>query len=281
MKKKLVVIGSIIAVLMLGGCNSSTSESTDTEATTESAVSEAGESSEETTEMELSDREVAFLKPVERLPQLEEPQTGDPVATFHTNMGDIKVRLFPEYAPKAVENFTTHAQEGYYDGVIFHRVINDFMIQGGDPEGTGKGGESIWGEDFENEVSFDLRSFRGALCMANKGADTNGSQFYIVQNPDIGEDLKNQFEQVRNNQDETYFEHSLTGRITFGDVYPDEVIDEYVNNGGYPSLDMSYTIFGQVYEGMDVVDAIAATETDDDDKPLEDVIIESIEVGTY
>ena len=79
--------------------------------------------------------------------QLSEPNNGDPIAVIKTSMGDITVRLFPQYAPKAVENFTTHAKNGYYDGVIFHRVIENFMIQSGDPTGTGTGGESIWGTE--------------------------------------------------------------------------------------------------------------------------------------
>lgn len=101
--------------------------------------------------------------------QLRQPAAGDTVATIKTSMGDIKVVLFPDAAPKAVENFTTHAENGYYDGVIFHRVIPDFMIQGGDPLGKGIGGESIWGKPFKDEFSRDYHNLRGALCMANAG----------------------------------------------------------------------------------------------------------------
>lgn len=93
--------------------------------------------------------------------QLRQPAAGDTVATIKTNMGDIKVVLFPDAAPKAVENFTTHAENGYYDGVIFHRVIPDFMIQGGDPLGKGIGGESIWGKPFKDEFSRDYHNLRG------------------------------------------------------------------------------------------------------------------------
>jgi cyclophilin family peptidyl-prolyl cis-trans isomerase len=218
---------------------------------------------------------------VTELPQLAGVQKGDTIATIHTNMGDIKVWFFPKYAPKAVENFTTHAKEGYYDNVIFHRVINQFMIQGGDPQGTGTGGESIWGKEFENEVDSNLRSFRGALCMANAGADTNGSQFYIVQNNDIGDSLKEGLINIASQKDEEYYTTTDGKKITIGDVFPQEVIDEYVDNGGYPSLDFQYTIFGQVYEGMDVVDKIAAVETDENDKPVKDVVIESIDVDVY
>lgn len=119
--------------------------------------------------------------------QLRQPAAGDTVATIKTSMGDIKVVLFPDAAPKAVENFTTHAENGYYDGVIFHRVIPDFMIQGGDPLGKGIGGESIWGKPFKDEFSRDYHNLRGALCMANAGPNTNGSQFFIVQAPAVDE----------------------------------------------------------------------------------------------
>ena len=97
-------------------------------------------------------------------------------ATIKTNAGDIVVELYPDIAPKAVENFTTHAQNGYYDGVIFHRVIAGFMIQGGDPTGTGRGGESIWGKPFADEFKPNIVFDRaGILAMANAGPNTNGS----------------------------------------------------------------------------------------------------------
>lgn len=230
---------------------------------------------------ELQERYSSSIHPVTKLPQLEGPHSGDTTATIHTSMGDIKVWFFPDYAPKAVENFITHSREGYYDNVIFHRVINQFMIQGGDPDGTGTGGESIWGDVFDNEVDTDLRNFRGALCMANAGADTNGSQFYIVQSQDIGEDLKTQLTELSGNADDTFFEKADGTKVTFADVFTKDVVDEYINNGGYPTLDFNYTVFGQVYEGMDVVDKIAAVETDENDKPKEDVVIESIELGEY
>lgn len=110
--------------------------------------------------------------------QLKTPETGDTVAVMHTNMGDIKIKLFHDKTPKTVENFITHAKNGYYDGLKFHRVIKDFMIQGGDPMGTGIGGESIWGGSFEDEFDVELHNLRGALSMANSGPNTNGSQFF-------------------------------------------------------------------------------------------------------
>ncbi len=209
-------------------------------------------------------------------PQLEEYNDFDEVlAIIKTNMGDISVRLFPDKAPKAVENFIIHAKDGYYDGVTFHRVINDFVIQGGDPDGSGMGGESIWGENFENEVSMYLRNFRGALCMANAGPNTNGSQFYIVQNTKLDESSKNELEGYLDHQ-EDYLD--FDGGIKVKDVYPKEVVEEYIKNGGCPYLDFKYTVFGQVNGGMEVVDAIANAETDNNDKPVSDIVIETIEI---
>lgn len=193
--------------------------------------------------------------------QLRQPQAGDTVATIKTNMGDIKVVLFPDAAPKAVENFTTHAENGYYDGVIFHRVIPDFMIQGGDPLGKGIGGESIWGRPFKDEFSRDYHNLRGALCMANAGPNTNGSQFFIVQAPTVDERFIPQMERLP-------------------DMFTDESIEDYKSVGGTPWLDFRHTVFGQVFEGMDVVDAIASVERDASDKPLEKVVINAIETET-
>lgn len=106
------------------------------------------------------------------------------VAVIETNMGTIELELFEEQTPKTVENFVGHANAGYYDGVIFHRVIDGFMIQGGDPTGTGRGGESIWGKPFEDEIVPELKhDSEGILSMANAGPNTNGSQFFITLVP--------------------------------------------------------------------------------------------------
>lgn len=207
------------------------------------------------------------------LPQLQRAQTGDTIAVMHTNYGDMSFRLFPEYAPLAVENFITHSKDGYYNGVIFHRVINNFVIQAGDPTGTGMGGESIWGDEFEDEFSPNLRNFRGALCMANAGPDTNGSQFYIVQERDASQ-FTSEIEQFA----EQPVSNDLN--ITYSDIYPQNVLDSYKKLGGYPSLDFGYTVFGQIEDGMDVVDKIAAVKTNDLDKPVEDIIIYSIDITT-
>ena len=148
-------------------------------------------------------------------------------ATLSTTKGDITVELFDADAPKTVENFRTLAQKGFYDGVIFHRVIKDFMVQGGDPTGTGTGGP---GYQFEDEIN-DHKIVRGALAMANAGPNTNGSQFFIV------------------------------------------------TTDAAPWLDGKHTVFGQVTDGMDVVDQIEASKTDARDRPREDVAIQSVSLG--
>ena len=187
----------------------------------------------------------------------KEQAENQPMAVIKTNHGDMKVMLFPEAAPKAVENFTTHAKNGYYDGIIFHRVIKDFRIQGGDPQGMGFGGESIWGEPFADEFSLEALNFKGALSMANSGPNTNGSQFFIVQAGSVDDRLIGQMEDAG---------------------YPAEAIKKYKEVGGTPWLDFRHTVFGQVVEGMDVVDEIAAVKVGRNDKPLEDVVILGIDI---
>ena len=240
--------------------------------------------------------------------QLEKPEKGEKIAIMHTSMGDIKIRFFPEGAPKAVENFTTHAKNGYYNGVIFHRVINDFMIQSGDPEGTGRGGESIWGGKFEDEFDGKLLNLRGSLAMANAGPGTNGSQFFINQSPPENFNRDNYDpEKIKEHYKEYYYEPNKLayaqqyGYKSFEEFYkanqpelnldpklvPDEVWEIYEKTGGNISLDGAWsikgghTVFGQVFEGMDVVDAIAAVETAADDKPKNEVKIINIEIVDY
>ena len=194
---------------------------------------------------------------MDKFPQIHKEGTQVTEVIMNTNKGAIKLELYPEIAPKTVENFIGLAKENYYDGVIFHRVISDFMIQGGDPTGTGIGGKSIWGEQFEDEFSPYLFNLRGALSMANAGPGTNGSQFFIVTAPEVPANMMEQ----------------MTGA-----GYPEDVIEAYGNEGGTPWLDQKHTVFGHVVEGMDIVDDINKTPTNPSDKPLEDVLIESIEI---
>ncbi len=191
--------------------------------------------------------------------QLENVKQGDTVAVMHTNMGDIEIKLFPEKAPKTVENFTTHAKNNYYNGIIFHRVIKDFMIQGGDPTGTGMGGESIWGGSFEDEFDTELHNLRGALCMANAGPNTNGSQFFIVQAKTVPENMLEQMRDIPSS-------------------FPAYIVEAYEKMGGTPWLDFRHTVFGQVVNGMETVDKIAETQVGANDKPVNDVVINSIDI---
>ena len=146
---------------------------------------------------------------------------------MHTNHGPIEIELFDADAPKTVDNFTKLSRDGYYDGLIFHRVIPDFMIQGGCPQGTGTGGP---GYEFEDEIN-EHKIERGALAMANRGPDTNGSQFFLV-----------------------------TAEAA-------------------PWLDGKHTVFGRVTAGMEAVDSIEGTETGAQDRPVEDVVIERVELA--
>ncbi|HKP45462.1 MAG TPA: peptidylprolyl isomerase [Pyrinomonadaceae bacterium] len=154
-------------------------------------------------------------------------------AVIQTNKGTIRVELFESDAPKTTENFITLAERGYYDGVVFHRVIKGFMIQGGDPTGTGRGGESAWGGRFKDEIDSSSAVYqrgykKGVVAMANAGPNTNGSQFFIM-------------------------------------------------HADYP-LPPSYTIFGRVTDGLDVVDAIATGETDRSDRPTSEVKMERVTI---
>ena len=190
-------------------------------------------------------------------PQLNLGAVKGPQATIKTNLGEIKVQLFKEQAPKTVDNFVQLAEKGYYDGVIFHRVIPDFMIQGGDPTGTGRGGKSIYGKAFEDEFSDELFNFNGAVSMANAGPNTNGSQFFIVSNEHVPANMIEQMKAVG---------------------YPQEIIDHYAEVGGTPWPDHRHTVFGQVITGMDVVKKISQAKRDSMDKPKKDVIMEKVTI---
>ena len=192
-----------------------------------------------------------------QFPQLNEVNESNPLVTVHTNLGDFTLELFPEVAPKTVENFITHAKNGYYDGVIFHRVIEDFMIQGGDPTGTGMGGESIYGRTFEDEFSREAFNLYGTLSMANAGPNTNGSQFFIVTAKQVPAQMLKQLKDGG---------------------WPEEIVEEYAKVGGTPWLDHRHTVFGRVVEGMDVVLKIEGVKRNAQDRPLEDVVIESMDV---
>lgn len=163
------------------------------------------------------------------------PKSAETVATLETTKGAIKIKFYPQFAPETVKNFLELSKKSFYNGLIFHRVIPNFMIQGGDPTGTGMGGETYLGPGttLQAEISPELKHIRGALSMARRGNDINSatSQFFIVQNKD-----------------------------------------------GADFLDGEYTIFGQVFEGMDAVDAIVNEKRDANDKPLVSQTIKSVTI---
>lgn len=261
MKKRLFF--ALASTILLTACASNSTTSTEVSSSSSSSSTLATTTDTTASSKYAKDLAYAINNPDASFPQLSsEVADNEAAVKIKTTEGDITIKLFPEQAPLTVENFLTHAKNGYYNGTIFHRVIKDFMIQGGDPLGNGTGGESIWagkgttidaGYGFKDEISAFLYNIRGSLSMANAGTGTNGSQFFINQNTT---DMSSQLSSSK---------------------YPTKIVDAY-KNGGNPNLDGKHTVFGQVIEGMDIVDKIAAVETDSSDKPKTDVKIESIEI---
>ncbi|MBR2407010.1 MAG: peptidylprolyl isomerase [Clostridia bacterium] len=240
--------------------------------------------------------------------QMEAPQKGEQIAVLHTDCGDLYVRLFPEAAPLAVNNFIALAQKGYYNGVTFHYIKQGDIVQTGDPTGTGEGGESATGEPFADEFDTKLLNLYGSLAMASADVDSNGSQFYINQKnaegfgkreyytPEYREaaakDLYNSaLEQVSAEElKEKYGISDYKDFITDPYVYdwiPDEVWTAYEKHGGNVRLDGAFrregghTVFGQIFQGLDVLEDIANTVVDSNHKPVVKVCIKSIEITTY
>ncbi len=244
------------------------------------------------TESELADMDQ--LKPVsnhEKIGyQLELPEKGEEIAVITMKTGEIfKLRFFPDEAPKAVYNFKLHALQGYYDGLTFHRVVKNFMIQGGDPLGSGSGGESVWGEPFPDEFNSNLLNIDGAVSMANSGANTNGSQFFINATNQTQTDWNNYemgFEQYQKDPD--VFTSNF-GRWIKMDIVPDEMKELYNEYGGNPYLDGYYsttgeghTVFAQVFEGMENVLSLSEAAVGENGyTPVENMVIEKVAVTVY
>ena len=221
--------------------------------------------------------------------QLEKPASGEEIAVVTTTEGTFKIRFFPEEAPKAVENFKELSKKGYYNDVKFHRVIKDFMVQTGDPEGTGMGGQSTWGEDFEDEFSPNLLNITGALAMANRGPNTNGSQFFINnQSPDKfsgWDNFEQYYKMYKKNPD--LFTQNYGGTLDMSKI-TNKIKDLYTEHGGNPHLDGYYntakkghTVFGQVFDGMETINKISDTNVNEQDMPLNDILIKNISLENY
>lgn len=257
-------------MLMLTACGLGNNDKATEDETRRADAGEVNEEDmDETNQLEDEDKKEAREIPTEEYPQLREGVDEDEIeAIMTTNMGEIHFKLFPKYAPLAVENFVSLSKSGYYDGITFHRVIEDFMIQAGDPTGTGAGGQSVFGEPFQDEFTTALAHFPGALSMANAGPNTNSSQFFIVQF---------RHENVEDNEKltEEYFQYM---ELMEGLRWPEKTKEKYLELGGTPHLDFNHTVFGQVIKGMDVVDKIAQVPVDDRAYPLEEVFIQSIEI---
>lgn len=259
---KFIFMASLLATLF--GCGTDKTKTSSSSSSTTSTSSQS--KSEDSPRVKIdTEHKVGY--------QLEMPKAGEEIAIMPTSMGDIKLRLFEDAAPKAVENFKQHSKEGYYNGLKFHRVINNFMIQGGDPNGNGTGGKSIWGTPFKDEFSDKLFNIRGSVAMANSGKDTNGSQFFINQaKPDNFD-----WDTIKKN---SYLSID-SSKVT------DEIIKLYSENGGNIHLDgalnksqKGHTVFAQVFEGMDVVDKIATVKVKND-VPVQDVKINKIEITNF
>lgn len=196
--------------------------------------------------------------------QFQTPADGTPTAILTTSKGVIKMVLYEEYAPQAVQNFIGLVNQGYYNGLSFHRIVTDFIVQTGDASGTGTGGATIWNNTpYPVEISDQLHHYSGAVSMAHAGdSDENMSQFFIVATPSDSVDK------------------DFADKLTELGVRS-EVVQTYRDGGGAPYLDNLNTVFGQIYSGMDVVDAICSVPVSDDGTPSEDVILESVTIGSY
>lgn len=192
--------------------------------------------------------------------QLALPEIDEEIVIFHTSEGDVYFRLFKEDAPKAVENFLSLVKDKKYDGVEFFRSEVNYLLQSGDYENNdGTGGKSKWGKGFKVELSDSLHNIRGALGMARSTAlDSQGSQFYVVTRG--------------------YASVAYTEELKKTD--PD-LAKKYEENGGIPELDGEYTVFGQAFAGLDVLDRLNSVSVDENNKPTEPIYILSVEITKY
>lgn len=321
MKLKKIIACTLAACALLTGCTDNNSSDEGSSKDKSESTSSAGNSASEG-----ADSMITSNKPKEIVGFLGNtvevaPKAGDLIATFEIEgFGTIKAVLFPEAAPMGVENFQKLADAGYYKGLTVHRVIKDFMLQGGSLNGDGTGGDAMVSDDkgdgeFGIETAQNARHFYGALCYAN-AAGRNSTQFYIVNNKsdtDITDydfdSYKSTVEQInaiinsareQGISDEdmryalcyAYGQDLLSQGQSCQNVLdwladaPKDIAERYKEMGGTPSLDGGYTVFGQVYEGFDVIDAISAVEVEDNgsgekSSPVEKIIIKDVTVTEF
>lgn len=259
--KKIALFLTLLLTFSLCACNNASGNAnTSNDTTTSAGNTDGDQTSDVLSDVQDSDN-VDILN-------FTQPEIGEEIVVIKVkDYGTIKVKLFPDECPKGVENFKRLiSEQNYYDNLTFHRVIKDFVIQGGDPNGDGTGGESIWGDGFEQELNGGLRHFAGALAYATASDHLNKSQFYIVCPADCSTITDSTFESFSD---------------YYGASYPENVIEKYREVGGVPYLDNGYQVFGQVFEGLDVIEAIQQVETNSNDKPLEDIVMESVTIEEY
>lgn len=313
--KNALMCGAMAAVMLFTGCGEDGSDSkvTDRSGAVNStsdgnAESVAPESGGTVAKYDVSREKPAEIANFDGNVKDITPKSGDLIATFEIeDYGTIKAVLFPEAAPVGVENFQKLCDAGYYEGLKIHRVMKNFMFQGGSANGNGTGGEAmVNGGKFSIETAQNARHFYGALCYANAGPENNSTQFYIV-NSKVAQDLST-FKAKENQEalDEAIDELNATADQYSADVIDaylkevqknqntisflggasDEIKARYLEKGGAASLDGNYTVFGQVYEGFDVIDAISAAEVENNgggemSKPVKDIIIKNVSVSTF
>lgn len=278
MKKTLAILAILFVLFIPAGCQ------TNSGAVNDSAANVIG-----------STQEVASMGGLKQQDngkkagyQLDAPEKGEEIAVITMESGDvIKLRFFPDEAPLAVYNFKKHALDGYYDGLTFHRILAQFMIQGGDPTGTGSGGESVWGEAFQDEFNKNLLNLDGSVSMANSGENTNGSQFFInfTEGAEISWEYYDQVLEAYNEDPDAFVAAYPTMPVV---NFPEDIRALYNEHGGNFYLDGAYrvaggghTVFAQVFEGMDVVKALSETPANDSGSPNQEVKMQKVEIVEY
>lgn len=258
MKKIAMLLCAALMISMLAACGKDNPEPAGDASSTASAGA-SQTTSMPSTPAEIYGHNMQIDESTISLKQFATPAAGSKVATIKTSLGDIKIALYPDEAPKAVEDFIALAEKGYYNGLKFYEVVPNVRVTTGDPNNDGTGGDSSAGGAFADEYSLNLWHFNGAVAMDNGGApNQNGSRFFIVQNSEITTELADEM---------------LDGG------FPETVVQKYLDVGGVPNYDFRDTVFGQVIEGMDVVEKIAAVERDGENKPKEDIAITSVEIS--